>query len=329
MCTRALWVDGAGAVLVGRNMDFARDLGTNLWVFPRGMERDNGVDDSLAWRSRHGSMVASAANDMIVVDGFNEARLAGHLLVLSESRYGERDTSRPALSMSLWLQYMLDSFATVADAVAWIERSQVQIVAQQDPFDGRAIGLHLALEDASGDSAVVEYLDGTPQVWHDRSYTVMTNSPPFREQLERADEIEGLGGTKPLLGGTGADERFARALYYTRRLPKPGSTSEAVASLLSVMRNVAQPYRVPDPDEPFASQTIWRTVMDLTAGIYVYESTRHPNIVWARIDGFDLSQGTAVRKLELASSTALEGGLVGDVTGRFVEASPMQFLRAA
>src|SRR5690606_31967743 len=34
VCTRALWPDAADAVLVGRNMDYLRDLGTNLWAFP-------------------------------------------------------------------------------------------------------------------------------------------------------------------------------------------------------------------------------------------------------------------------------------------------------
>jgi penicillin V acylase-like amidase (Ntn superfamily) len=326
VCTRALWPDAAGAVLVGRNMDFARDLGTNLWAFPRGIERDNGVGGELRWQSGFGSLVASAAGDIVVVDGLNEARLGGHLLVLSESDYGERDESRPALAMAVWLQYILDNFATVADAVAWIEESQVQIVPQSDPFDGRAIGLHLALDDASGDSAIVEYLDGTPRVWHDRSYTVMTNSPPFAEQLERLKSIDGLGGTDVLPGGTDADQRFARAAYYLTRLPAPASGTEAIASLLSVMRNAAQPFRIPDPDKPYASETIWRTVADLTHGIYVYESTTRPNVVWARIDGLDLDAGAPVRKLDLAGDTGLEGGLVGDVTDRFAESQPMRFL---
>jgi len=327
VCTRALWPDAAGAVLVGRNMDYARDLGTNLWAFPPGMRRDNGVDGTLAWQSKYGSLVAGA-DDIIVVDGVNEARLAGHLLVLSESDYGERDESRPALTMAIWLQYMLDNFATVADAVAWVEESQLQIVPQLDPTDGRAIGLHLALEDASGDSAIVEYLDGTAGVHHGRAYTVMTNSPPYDVQLERLREIEGLGGTEPLPGGTDPEDRFARAAYYLTRLPAPGSTTESVASLLSVMRNAAQPFRIPDPDKPYASQTIWRTVADLTNGIYVFESTLRPNIVWARLDGLALSEAAPVRKLDLVGDTGLEGGLVGDVTDRFAEAPPMQFLRA-
>lgn len=324
MCTRALWPDAAGAVLVGRSMDWAVDTGTNLWAFPRGMERDDGIDGTLAWRSDYGSLVASGY-DLLSVDGINDGGLAAHQLFLPESHYGELDGSRPALSVAVWMQYVMDKFETVAEAVAWLEESQLAIAAQADPATGRSVTLHLALEDASGDSAIVEYLDGTPRIHHGREYTVMTNSPPFDEQLERLRELEGFGGDRPLPGGTDADQRFARAAFYLRRLPAPQSTSEAVASLLSVMRNASQPFREPDPDKPYASQTQWRTLADLTHGVYVFESAHHPNIVWVRLSALDLSDGAPARKLELVADTGLEGGLVGDVSDRFEVAVAMRF----
>ncbi len=308
-------------------MDWMEEMVTNLWAFPRGMAREDGLDGTLTWASVYGSVVAGA-HDLMTVDGVNEAGLAAHQLFLPESDYGERDESRAALSVAVWMQYVLDNFATVADAVAWIESSQLQVVAQTDPSSGKPVTLHMALDDRSGDSAIVEYLDGTPRVHHDRAYTVVTNSPPFEEQLAHLRTIKGLGGVEPLPGGTDPSDRFARAAYYLSRLPQPAGTTEAVASLLSVMRNAAQPFRVADPDKPYASQTMWRTVVDLTNGIYVFESTSRPNIVWARVSGLDLSDGAPALKLDLAGDTGLEGGLVGDVTGSFTQAPPMSFLPA-
>lgn len=226
------------------------------------------------------------------------------------------------------MQYVLDNFATVAEAVEWIEGSQLQVVAQSDPSSGKSVTLHMALDDRSGDSAIVEYLDGTPRVHHDRAYTVVTNSPPFEEQLAHLRTIQGLGGNEPLPGGTDPSDRFARAAYYLTRLPQPHGTTEAVASLLSVMRNAAQPFRVADPDKPYASETIWRTLADLSNGIYIYESTSRPNIVWVRMSGLDLSEGAPALKLDLANDSGLEGGLVGDVTDRFIPTPPMHFLPA-
>lgn len=325
MCTRALWPDADGAVLAGRSMDWAEDTGTNLWAFPRGMDRDDRIDGELRWSSRHGSLVAGAF-DLMTVDGLNEAGLAAHQLFLPDSNYGELDRSRPALAVSVWMQYVLDNFATVAEAVAWIDETQLAIAAQSDPQSGRDVTLHLALEDRSGDSAIVEYLDGRPRIHHGREYTVMTNSPPFDQQLELLASYEGLGGDRPLPGGTAADQRFARTAYYLSRLPGPASRTEAVASLLSVVRNASQPFREPDPDKAYSSQTQWRSVIDLTNGVYVFESAHRPNIVWVELDWLDLSPGAPVRRLDLVDDRGLEGGLVGEVGDRFAEAAPLEFV---
>ncbi|UYP19904.1 linear amide C-N hydrolase [Rhodococcus sp. Z13] len=325
MCTRVVWPDAAGAVLVGRNMDYHRDTGTNLWRLPRGLEHDDGVGGSLHWTSRYGSVVAGAF-DMMSVDGMNEAGLAGHILWLAESDYGTFDRSRPALSMAIWLQYFLDNFATVADAVQWIDETEVQVVPLGDPATGEVPAVHLALDDATGDSAIIEYIDGRPTVWHSREYLVMTNSPTYDEQLKLLKDVEGFGGTKPLPGTTLAADRFARAAYYVGRLPEPKTQVEAVAGMFSVIRNAAQPFRIPDPDKPYASQTIWQTVADLTNKRYVFDSTTRPNVLWIDLDKLDFSEGTPAGKLDLLGDTSLEGGLAGNVSSRFEDTAPMQFL---
>ncbi|WP_418005566.1 linear amide C-N hydrolase [Mycobacterium sp. PDNC021] len=325
MCTRVIWPDAGDAVLVGRNMDFHRDLMTNLWKQPRGVTRDDGVAGKLTWTSKYGSVIATAF-DIISVDGLNEAGLAGHVLWLAESTYGTPDAGRTQLSQAIWLQYFLDNFATVAEAVAWIGESNMQVVQLDDPTGGNPPTIHLALDDATGDSAIVEYLDGQPKVYHSKDFRVMTNSPTFDQQLELVKNFEGLGGTEPLPGSTLASDRFARATYYAGRLPTPTSQVEAIASMFSVIRNAAQPFRIPDPGKPDASQTIWQVVLDLTNRRYVYESTTRPNIVWVDLADLDFSEGSPQLKLDLISDLAVEGGISGNAGGNFMDAGPMTFL---
>ncbi|MGN7778558.1 linear amide C-N hydrolase [Mycolicibacterium sp. 22603] len=325
MCTRVIWPDADGAVLVGRNMDFHKDLMTNLWKQPRGVTRDDGVTGKLTWTSTYGSVIATAF-DIISVDGLNEAGLAGHVLWLAESTYGQPDSGRTQLSQAIWLQYFLDNFATVADAVAWIAETDVQVVQMDDPTGGKPPAIHLALDDATGDSAIIEYIDGKAQVYHDRSYRVMTNSPTFDQQLELVKAFSGLGGTEPLPGSTEAAARFARASYYASRLPQPAGQVEAIAAMLSVIRNAAQPFRVPDPGKPDASQTIWQVVLDLTRKRYVYESTTRPNIVWVDLADLDFSTGSPQLKLDLIGELAVQGGIAGNVSHRFEDKGPMTFL---
>lgn len=50
--------------------------------------------------------------------------------------------------------------------------------------------------------------------------------------------------------------------------------------MFSVIRNTAQPFRIPDPDKPNVSQTIWQTVSDLTDKRSIFERTTRPNIDW-------------------------------------------------
>lgn len=321
MCTRALWRTTGGRVLVGRNMDWMEDQHTDLWALPAGVRREGLVDDGASWTARYGSLVATSYA-MTGADGMNEAGLSASMLWLAEADYGPRHPDRPAIAVSLWAQYFLDQFATVAEAVASLEEAPLQPVGQIDPNTGLAVTVHLALGDPGGDSAVIEYVDGAMRVHHDPSYAVMTNSPPFEQQLEHLASFEGFGGTRPLPGTTEAADRFVRAAYYLHRLPDAGTPREAVAAVLSVMRNASQPFGTPDAERPNISATIWRTVADLTDRVYFFESVLRPNIVWVSLDRLDLRAGEPARVLRLADHG---DELVGEVSGAFEPAEPFAF----
>jgi choloylglycine hydrolase len=285
-----MWKTGAGDVLVGRTMDWFQDMGTNLWALPAGIQRTGLVDQGLSWTARFGSVLAGA-HDIASSDGVNTEGLGAHLLWLAEADYGPRDLSRPGLAPAIWLQYFLDNFATVAEAVSFLAGTPVQLVPQTDPHSGQQIVVHLALDDAGGDSAIVEYVDGHARVHHSPSFNVMTNSPPFEQQLEHLRGFDGFGGTAPLPGTTEAADRFVRAAYYVQRLPEPQTDREAVAEIFSVMRNASQPFGIADPGRPNISSTIWRTVAHLTSGLYFFESSFSPNVVWAQVSELGLAEG--------------------------------------
>ncbi|MEF3404792.1 linear amide C-N hydrolase [Agromyces sp. CCNWLW203] len=318
MCTRVVWSDANGSVIVGRNMDFHMDLLTNLWKYPRGIERTDGVQGNLRWRAKYGSVVATAF-DLIATDGMNEEGFAGHILWLAESDYGKPEASATQLSQAVWLQYYLDNFATVAEAVEWTTQSQVEIAQLFDPTGHLVPTLHLAINDATGDSAIIEYTDGKPSVYHSRDYKVMTNSPTYDKQLELVKVYQGLGGDQPLPGSTLASDRFARALFYVDHQVQPKTQVDAIAAMFSIIRNAAQPFRTPEPGKPDASQTIWQVVLDLTNKRYVFESTTRPGMVWVDFDEVSFNEGTKSLRLDLVSRLALEGGLAGDVSHRFTD----------
>ncbi|NNE45439.1 MAG: linear amide C-N hydrolase [Deltaproteobacteria bacterium] len=320
-----MWTAKGQPVLVGRNMDWTAKMGTKLYVMPKGIKRQGMTEaNPLKWTSKYGSIVASVW-DCATADGMNEAGLSVNLLYLAESKYGDRDTARPGLSVSLWTQYYLDNFATVADAVKASKSFQVQPLMIKHHAVKVASPVHLSLADASGDSAIIEILDGEVVIHHGKQYTVMTNSPPYDEQLVLLKQYEGLGGKKPLPGTSEAADRFVRGAYYLTKLPaQPDSYQQAVAGVLSVMRNQATPIGANDPERPNIAATLWHTVSDLTNKRYYFEFTDMPNVVWIDLDKLNLRKGAPIQMFDLASH--LEAS--GEVSGKFKRAKPIKWQEA-
>lgn len=324
-CTRLLYTGHDGAAVTARSMDWKTDVGTNLWLFPRGVARSGQAGaDSIAWTSRYGSVIASGY-DISTTDGLNEAGLSANLLWLVESGYATDANGKPGLAISLWAQYVLDNFATVEQAVAALRSEPFHLVTDQVPGESRLATLHLSMSDATGDSAIVEYIDGRQVIHHDRAYQVMTNSPTFDQQLALNSYWSQVGGTVMLPGTNRSADRFARASFYVQAIPKSEDPVVALASVFSVIRNVSVPYGITTPGEPNISSTRWRTVVDHARKLYFFESALTPNTFWVDLNGADFDATTGkVMKLDLGANQ--RNVFAGDALAHFVDHAPFEFL---
>jgi penicillin V acylase-like amidase (Ntn superfamily) len=315
MCTRVLWNTTDVAVLAGRTMDWPESTQPLIVAFPRGRERDGLrpgglVDDPnpLRWTSRYSSLITTVYGAG-AVDGLNEAGLAGHGLYLEATDFGPRDSSVPAVQVGLWLQYLLDQAATVGEAV--------ELMANVAPLmftvRGHDANLHFALEDATGDSAIVEFTSAGPVVHRGREYTLMTNDPTYDQQLALLSEQDYSHPTRemPLPGNVNAVDRFQRAAYYSGLLPTPTSRREGVAAVMAIMRNVSVPFGAPYGEFGIYN-TEYRTVTDLTHRTYFFELTTSPNVIWVEMDRLAFDEGSPTLVVDPYDDT-----LVGDVTDRF------------
>jgi choloylglycine hydrolase len=323
-CTRVLWASPDNQVLVGRTQDWTEKAGHAFRIFPRGMERTGAVDvNPLKWTSKYGSLVLTAY-DMGTHEGVNEKGLSGHGLYLAvEAAFGERDPKREAIGIMQWIQYYLDNYATVAEAIEATRSFRFQIEPLILP-NGFPTLIHISLSDRTGDSAVIEYKDGKPQIYHDRRFAVMTNEPTYDKQIENLKQYRTFGGDKPLPGDRTPTDRFVHAAYYASGLQKPADRGEAAAFMFSVIRNVSVPFGLGDPGRPNIASTIFRTVQDLTGQRYYFESTYAPNVVWVDYDKMDFSAGRPERELKVER---LIFSLNGNVTDQFTDATPLVFGR--
>ncbi len=323
-CTRVVYLGPDNNVITARSMDWKVDVGTNLWIFPRGMHRNGSAGPpSLEWTSKYGSITASGY-DVSTTDGMNEKGFVANLLWLVESEY-PKPADKPLMAISLWAQYMLDNFDTVQAAVDALQIEPFTVVAIKVPGEDRLATVHLSLSDATGDSAIIEYINGRQIIHHDRKYQVMTNSPTFERQLALNEYWKDIGGTIFLPGTNRAADRFARASFYIKAIPQDETPDITVASVFSVIRNVSVPYGINTPDEPNISSTRWRTVSDQKRKIYFFESALTPNVFWIPLSDIDFSAQTGtVKKLDLGENQ--KNTFSGNATKDFKPTKPFKFL---
>lgn len=320
-CTRVVYKGVNNTILTARSMDWKEDSRSNLWIFPRGMERNGEIGrNPLKWTSKYGSVI-TAAYDICSTDGMNEEGLVANLLWLAESEYPAWDGQKPGLSIAAWVQYILDNFATVNEAVTAMEQRNFEVVSDMMPDGSRMATLHLSISDASGDNAIFEYINGKLNIHHDQSYQVMTNSPIFEKQLALNDYWQSIGGLTFLPGTNRAADRFVRASYYINVIPKAEDIRTAVASVFSVIRNTSVPFGISTPNEPNISSTIWRTVSDQKNKVYYFESSLYPNVIWVNFKDVNFSKGAPVKKLNLVDGNNYNGSAAKD----FKDSAPFKF----
>ena len=322
-CTRVVYKGPEQTVLTGRTMDFSIDIPANLWLFPRGMKRSGQVGpNSIEWTSRYGSIAASSW-DIATPDGMNEKGLVANMLWLVKSEYPtfEKGGDQQGLTIAAWAQYVLDNFATVAEAVEDLRKEEFVVVTDFIPGTDKFTTVHLSLSDASGDSAILEYVDGHLVIHHDPAYQVMTNDPVFEQQRAIQGYWDDIPGTVFLPGTNRASDRFVRASYYIQAIPQTSDPRIAVPSVFSVIRNVSVPYGISTENQPHISSTRWRVVADQKRLVYYFENVLTPNVLWVDLKKVDFSGGSAVRRLPLDDGQVY----AGDASEHFEEAAAFEF----
>jgi choloylglycine hydrolase len=316
MCTRILWNNNDLGVFSGRTMDWPESTMPVITVFPRGMKRNGGLtgdtvtvaENPAKWTSKYGSMVVTIYG-IGTADGLNEKGLTTHMLYLNATDFGPRNPKKPGIQAGLWAQSVLDNAVTVKEALAFLKTVQIVITGA----NGHTANVHMAIEDAGGDSAIIEYIKGKMVIHHGSRFQIMTNDPTYDEQLTllKQHDFSNPSSQTPLPGNVNPADRFARAAYYMAMLPQPKNEREAVAGVLAIARNVSVPFGAPYKSFGIYN-TEYRTAVNLAERRYFFELTTSPNVIWADLKTFDLTRGASVMALDPDNIK-----LSGDVSSKF------------
>ncbi|MBK8285144.1 MAG: DUF2141 domain-containing protein [Ahniella sp.] len=146
------------------------------------------------WTSQHGSLTFTQYGAGLPYGGINQVGLAIEMLWLDETVY---PTVAPSTIGELeWIQYQLDTHATVADVVASLEKFSIR------PVGGK---IHYMLADPSGDRALVEFVDGAARVTRGESRALVCTN-----DTQKLSELAFAALRKMPLEGNSSRVRYAR-----------------------------------------------------------------------------------------------------------------------
>lgn len=332
-CTRVAYKDGDNNVITGRTMDWDWDDNVAMRIFPRGAERDGATgENTVRWTSRYGSVCVVSFGGAVNA-GMNEKGFAVDCLWLASSDYGQMQAGEKTLSTANYVLFLLDNFATVAEAVDYLHTNPIRIQTMDMPGgNDLKLTIHFALSDPSGDNAVIEYIGGEMKIYRRETPFVITNDPPYDVMSEFKALYNYRGLERNMPGSSHAVDRFLRASGWLEALssesakkfisaiPDQDMANGSVASVFGVMRAVSTPLGVNNKDNPENSATLWRVVNDLSRRVMFFESACAPTLVWVAFD--DLDFGNVEMLLQL------DGGRIinGNAARMFEEAEPMRSL---
>lgn len=204
-----------------------------------------------------------------------------------------------------------------------LEKEPFAIIACTLPNGAPAVG-HMAISAPSGDSAILEYVKGKLVIHHGRQYQVMTNSPPFDDQLTLDAYWREIGGLTMLPGTNRAADRFVRATFYVKSLPQTADSQRAVAQVFSLIRGVSVPLDFTVPDKPNIASTIWGTAYDQKNRVVYFDSATRPSVFWLKIGDLAIAPGSPVQRLPLADAQTYGG----DAKAGLLSAEPFAFIPA-
>ena len=305
-CTRVVYLGPDGNVITARSMDWKVDVGTNLWILPRGMARTGEAGpNSVHWTSKYGSVIATGY-DISTTDGMNEQGLVANVLWLVESKYPQPASTKPMLAISIWAQYVLDNFATVAEAVDVLQKEPFTVVTANVPGEDRLATLHPL------------YVRRHRRQRHHRIHRRQAGHPP-RPQVSGHDQLAHLRQTARPRRVLEKHRRNGHAARHESRRRPASRAPPSTSTQSPKTRPRTSPWPASSassgtPPSPTASQPPTSPISLPHAGepsptrrekIYFFESAVTPNTFWIDFQDRRFLQRVRkkVMKLDLGSQS--------------------------
>jgi penicillin V acylase-like amidase (Ntn superfamily) len=295
-CT-SFYLDNGDQAVFGTNYDNQIWEGL-LFVNPRGVTKSGweaGTSGKYArWTSEYGSVTFNLAGTQMVWAGMNEAGLTISTMWLGETENPEPD-ERPPLVSALWIQYQLDTCATIAEVMA--NKDRVRIADTVD---------HYLVCDHSGACMAVEFLEGKTVFHTGEAMPVKTLTNHAYQKAVQAWQAQRLRGDNSL-------ERFGIAADRVTGF-QPGEAQQAVDYAFEILDRTSG-------QATGGSPTQWSIVFDPQNLRVHFRTSRNPQVRSLDFAKLNFDCGSPVQMLDVHAPLS---GDISDKLGQFTFAANLQ-----
>lgn len=268
-------------IIVGHNLDDYVTFPGMAIVNPRGINKESlsWLDFSkgkkkdiprLKWTSKFGSITYSIFGRDLIDGGLNEAGLYIGEMTLMKTVYPV-DETKPTFHTNFWMQYILDSFSNVDEALESISTFTI---------DGTC-RWHFFLADKKGNTAIVEFIDGKACIYKGENmpHKILCNTT-YKSDLDSLALYSGYGGQRIIdIQDKENTKRSVRASELIRRYSE--NPQQPIVDYSFEMLQLLD-----------LGNNLWQIVCDLSNGRMYFRTHLNRNIKFVDLKSFDFSEKT-------------------------------------
>lgn len=306
-CSRVLYKGTDSLFVVARSLDWKTPIPTNVYVYPAGVKKvSSDQPGAIKWTSKYGAVYA-VGYDGGITEGMNEKGLVINGLFCKGTVYNNEETStRPPMSMAMFVGWLLDLNATTDDVIAVLKEHNFNIGGAT--FDGGTVSaLHWGVTDATGHSIIFEFDHGNINIYEMGDYLAMTNDPNWPQMTAIIDYWNKIGGKNMLPGTVTSPDRCVRANYFAHHVQAVPEAELGMSIARSILLNSSVPYTYLIEGEPNLSSTQWRSYADTRDLRYGFELVTNPGYFWVDLTKCNLKKGAPILKITTADTYGICG----------------------
>ncbi|MES1909287.1 MAG: hypothetical protein MHM6MM_002050 [Cercozoa sp. M6MM] len=334
-CTELRIVSKDNTPVLGRTLDFAVELESQVVTHPRGRVTQFAYNGEPAMKvnNEYGYVYVNGAYLDVVVDGINEKGLSFAALYFRNyaSFKTEVENLEKAVPHYMIGHVVLGKCATAKEARKVLEE-QIEIFGGRLPFTAATeaagmanyvLPLHFSIQDASGDAFVMEIVENGTIKFHQNKVGVMTNSPTYDWHMANLANYANLrphnavpveynghrmvphsqgSGMHGLPGDTTSASRFVRTTAGVMLAGKAKTSKEAVLAAIHILKTVDIPYGLVRAEDNHVDYTQWavvRVLKDNAESMLFMRDYSNPNFRAVDLSQLNFTEGAEVMRMPL------------------------------